>query len=96
MRNKKPISVSLDPEIHERAVKFAMESGFKSSFSSWLGHLIERSLDGKSSGGRVNHITIPMSNGVATVPYPMTEEDFEMLVQTLNLWKPRLVKNGGA
>ena len=37
-------------------------------------------------------LPVPLDNGmVATVPYPMTEEDFLLLIDTLQLWKKRLV-----
>jgi hypothetical protein len=36
--------------------------------------------------------TIPLEDGkVATIPYPMSEETWELFMQTLTLWKPRLV-----
>ena len=42
--------------------------------------------------------TIPLEDGkVASIPYPMSEQTWELFMQTLNLWKPRLVeseKNG--
>jgi hypothetical protein len=31
------------------------------------------------------------SNRVARIPFPMTEDDFELLMGTLNLWKKKLV-----
>ncbi len=38
-------------------------------------------------------LPVPLDNGlVASVPYPMTEEDFELLIGTLQLWKKRLVQ----
>ena len=41
----------------------------------------------------VNHdLTIPISEGrVIHIPYPMTNEDLEVLVKTLALWKPQLI-----
>ena len=37
-------------------------------------------------------LPVPLDNGlVASVPYPMTEEDFALLIDTLQLWKKRLV-----
>ncbi len=37
-------------------------------------------------------LPVPLDNGlVASVPYPMTEEDFSLLIDTLQLWKKRLV-----
>ena len=42
--------------------------------------------------------TIPLEDGkVASIPYPMSEQTWELFMQTLTLWKPRLVeseKNG--
>jgi hypothetical protein len=29
---------------------------------------------------------------VARIPFPMTEEDFDLFIGTLNLWKKKLVK----
>ncbi len=38
-------------------------------------------------------LPVPLDNGlVASVPYPMTEEDFSLLIDTLQLWKKRLVQ----
>ncbi len=38
-------------------------------------------------------LPVPLDNGlVASVPYPMTEEDFLLLIDTLQLWKKRLVQ----
>jgi hypothetical protein len=38
-------------------------------------------------------LPIPLDEGrVARVPYPMSEDTFELLVETLKLWKKRLVK----
>ena len=37
-------------------------------------------------------LPVPLDNDlVARVPYPMTEEDFRLLIDTLQLWKKRLV-----
>lgn len=46
-------------------------------------------VSGISFGGE---LPIPLGNGhVARVPFPMTEEDFNLFVGTLNLWKKKLV-----
>ena len=38
-------------------------------------------------------LPVPLDNDlVARVPYPMTEEDFALLMDTLQLWKKRLVQ----
>ena len=38
-------------------------------------------------------LPVPLDNDlVARVPYPMTEEDFMLLIDTLQLWKKRLVR----
>lgn len=38
-------------------------------------------------------LPVPIADGlVARVPYPMSEEDFELLIGTLRLWKKKLVK----
>ncbi len=38
-------------------------------------------------------LPVPLDNDlVARVPYPMTEEDFALLIDTLQLWKKRLVQ----
>ena len=40
-------------------------------------------------------LPVPLDNDrVARVPYPMTEEDFLLLIDTLQLWKKRLVQPG--
>ena len=39
-------------------------------------------------------LPVPLDNGlVARVPYPMSEEDFSLLLDTLQLWKKRLVRS---
>jgi hypothetical protein len=30
-------------------------------------------------------------NRIARIPFPMAEDDFDMLIKTLNLWKEKLV-----
>jgi hypothetical protein len=38
-------------------------------------------------------LPVPIADGmVARVPFPMTEEDFELLIGTLQLWKKKLVR----
>ena len=38
-------------------------------------------------------LPVPLDNGlVVRVPYPMSEEDFSLLLDTLQLWKKRLVR----
>ena len=40
-------------------------------------------------------LPVPLDNDlVARVPYPMSEDDFELLIGTLQLWKKRLVQAG--
>ena len=40
-------------------------------------------------------LPVPLDHDlVARVPYPMTEEDFDLLIDTLQLWKKRLVQPG--
>jgi len=36
-------------------------------------------------------ILVGASNRVARIPFPMTEDDFDLLVGTLNLWKKKLI-----
>ena len=39
-----------------------------------------------------NELPVPIADGmVARVPYPMSEEDFDLLIGTLQLWKKKLV-----
>lgn len=46
-----------------------------------------------SRKARVLSLSIPLSGGrVATIPYPMTEEDLDLLVATLQLWKRSLTQ----
>lgn len=36
--------------------------------------------------------TIPLEDGkVASIPYPMSDQTWDLFMQTLTLWKPRLV-----
>lgn len=46
-----------------------------------------------SQGATPNELPIPLEDGrVAKVPFPMTEESFDLLLGTLQLWKKRLVR----
>jgi hypothetical protein len=39
-------------------------------------------------------LAVPIAEGlIARVPYPMGEDDFQLLINTLNLWKKKLVKS---
>lgn len=31
------------------------------------------------------------NRGIASIPFPMTEDDYGLMMATLKLWKPRLV-----
>ena len=45
-----------------------------------------------ATGASANELPIPLDNGlVARVPYPMSEETYDLLMGTLQLWKKRLV-----
>ena len=53
--------------------------------------------DAEAAGGPRSmarrELPVPLDNGlVARVPYPMSEEDFSLLLDTLQLWKKRLVR----
>lgn len=37
-------------------------------------------------------LTIPLDVGEVKIPFPMSEEDFSLLLDTLHLWKRTLVK----
>lgn len=37
-------------------------------------------------------LPIPLGDRMANIPMPISEEDFELLIQTLNLWKSRLIR----
>jgi len=40
-----------------------------------------------------NELPVPIGeNLVARVPFPMTEDDFDLLIGTLNLWKKKLIR----
>jgi hypothetical protein len=41
-------------------------------------------------------LPIPIGNRVALVPFPMGEDDFDLFVETLKLWKKKLVKKATA
>lgn len=42
---------------------------------------------------QLGEASIPVADGkFARVPFPMTEDDFEMFLGTLNLWKKKLVQ----
>lgn len=41
----------------------------------------------------LNELPVLVGDGrVAKIPFPMTEEDFELLIQTLGLWRKRLIE----
>lgn len=60
----------------------------------------ERRADADREGGAPwsmarKELPVPLDHDlVARVPYPMSEEDFELLIGTLQLWKKRLVQSG--
>jgi hypothetical protein len=39
-----------------------------------------------------NSLPIPVGDNVALVPFPMSEEDFDLFIGTLQLWKKKLIK----
>lgn len=39
-----------------------------------------------------SYLPIPLDAGAAQIPKGMTEDDFELLVQTLQLWKKKLTQ----
>lgn len=41
----------------------------------------------------VREFLIPCGDSHATIPYPIDEERFELLMKTLELWKPILAPN---
>lgn len=46
---------------------------------------------------QMKRLEIPVADGcVVTVPYPISEEDYELLIKTLELWKSRLTRNPSA
>lgn len=48
-----------------------------------------------TNGAARKELPVPLDGDrVALVPYPMTEEDFTLLIATLQLWKKRLVRGG--
>lgn len=50
------------------------------------------SADGNGKGS-TKELLVPLENDqVARVPYPMSEEDFALFIDTLQLWKKRLVR----
>lgn len=38
-------------------------------------------------------LQIPVGDSVTLIPFPMSEEDFDMMLATLDLWKKRIVHN---
>jgi hypothetical protein len=48
-------------------------------------------------GQNVSELPILVGNNqVARIPFPMSEEDFDLLIGTLQLWKKRIVKSSRA
>jgi len=42
---------------------------------------------------KAQQLTIPIGDGLlARVPFPMSEDDFDLLIGTLQLWKKNLVR----
>jgi len=51
--------------------------------------------DGPQASVAASLMTIPLDDGQsAHIPYPMEEETYELLMDTLKLWKKRLVRKG--
>jgi len=41
----------------------------------------------------LNELTVPIGDNLAArVPFPMSEDDFKLFIDTLNLWKKKIVK----
>ena len=79
-------------------VKFLESSGYidtkpKGSFSSAASGKHERPFTPNHSTEIMpKELSIPLGeNLVASIPFPMSEEDFKLLIGTLNLWKNKLV-----
>ena len=44
-----------------------------------------------------SELAVPIGNGLAVkVPFPMSKDDFEMLIGSLHLWKKKLIEPDGA
>ena len=43
---------------------------------------------------RPNGLSLPLGKGRAFIPSGITETDFDLLMETLRIWKPRLVRAG--
>jgi hypothetical protein len=39
-----------------------------------------------------SELTVPIGNRVAKVPFPVSEEDFDLFIDTLKLWKRKLIR----
>ncbi|MCB1062655.1 MAG: hypothetical protein KDN20_07020 [Verrucomicrobiae bacterium] len=53
----------------------------------------EAASSGVRSGPPTNALTLPLSTGRAVIPSGISKEEFKMLMDTLRLWRPRLVKD---
>ena len=42
----------------------------------------------------LSEFTFPLSEGIAAlkIPYPMSEDDFDFLIEALRFWKKNLIK----
>ncbi len=57
----------------------------------------ESPLQGVSRPSSTKNFTIPLEDGLAaSIPYPMSLATWELFIQTLQLWKPRLVREEAA
>lgn len=65
---------------------------FVSLQSASLAQTNSTSVAVKASLSNVAELPIPLEDGIcARIPYPMTEESFDLLLGTLQLWKKKLV-----
>lgn len=47
----------------------------------------------RTPNDETRYLKIPLEDGDAHIPMVMTEEDFQLILDTLNLWKKRIVRS---
>lgn len=73
-----PLDIKL--EAHQQETSLALKN-------------IESVMSDAGGKPRVEELSVPIADGLtARVPFPMSDEDFELLIDTLQLWKKKLTK----
>ncbi len=88
--------LDVEPNLPERGEKTGMGPGRAKKKAVMLEQRMrERMRERRMSrqgGAQSNSLQLPLSTGKVIVPKRITEDEFQLIMQTLRIWKPQLVK----